>query len=97
VFDYPSPEALIEYLSGQMFPDEPDGVPSVLAEIDRLDAAIADAGADPAELAAIARRLQDLAARWQPAPDGAAPDVEDLETATDDQLFDLIDKEFGVS
>ncbi|WP_396452171.1 SDR family NAD(P)-dependent oxidoreductase [Actinomadura sp.] len=97
VFDYPSPEALIEYLSGQMFPDEPDGVPSVLAEIDRLDAAIADAGADPAELAAIARRLQDLAARWQPAADGAAPDVEDLETATDDQLFDLIDKEFGVS
>ncbi|AWS44266.1 type I polyketide synthase [Streptosporangium sp. 'caverna'] len=96
VFDYPSPQILIEYLSDQMFKDLPAAAPFVLAEIDRLDETIARGEIDESELPMILQRLQDLAARWQHARGSMASQAEDLETATDDELFELIDKDFGV-
>ncbi|MEU6721831.1 SDR family NAD(P)-dependent oxidoreductase [Nonomuraea sp. NPDC046802] len=95
VFDYPSPQVLIEYLCDQMFKDLP-AAPSVLAEIDRLDETIARGEINESELPMILQRLQDLAARLQRSRGSMAPQAEDLETATDDELFELIDKDFGV-
>ena len=97
VFDYPSPQVLIEFLAAEMFQDLPAALPLLLAEIDRLDESIAHGRFEPAELPEIAQRLQDLATRLLRAPGAAAAEAEDLETATDDELFNLIDNEFGVS
>ncbi|WP_323180171.1 type I polyketide synthase [Streptomyces sp. NBC_00893] len=97
VFDYPSPQILIDHLAGEMFQDLPAALPLALAEIDRLGETIAHAGIDASDVPTVVRRLQDLMTGLQRGPGSAEPGTEDLDTATDDELFTLIDKEFGVS
>ncbi|GAA2780420.1 hypothetical protein GCM10010452_05310 [Crossiella cryophila] len=91
VFDYPTPLALAELLRAELLPDEPAAAP-LLAELERLEAALAMVA--PADISAIAPRLKALAARWVTGPE---EDTEAIESASDDDLFDFIDKEFGQS
>ncbi|MFI2214650.1 type I polyketide synthase [Streptomyces sp. NPDC020141] len=101
IFDYPTPEALSGHLRSGL-PLGDDG-PSVFGELDRLEAALADAGADSVIRSRITMRLQALMAKWHEAQEtnGAAGegdgDDDDLESATDDELFDLLDDELGGS
>ncbi|WP_405997991.1 type I polyketide synthase [Streptomyces sp. NBC_00829] len=101
IFDYPTPEALSGYLRSAL-PLDDDG-PSVLGELDRLEAALSAADADSVLRSRITMRLQALMTKWNDAQDasGAATDEDvdgdDLETATDDELFDLLDDELGAS
>ncbi|WHT21625.1 SDR family NAD(P)-dependent oxidoreductase [Crossiella sp. CA-258035] len=94
VFDYPTPLALAELLRAELLPDEPAAAP-LLAELDRLEAGLA--GVAPAEISAIAQRLTALAAMWSAAAEPGDDDVDVIESASDDDLFDFIDKEFGQS
>ncbi|MFE2946202.1 type I polyketide synthase [Embleya sp. NPDC059267] len=106
VFDYPTPNVLAEYLHGELVPDLLPDADAVRAEIDRLEALLAHAAAgDPAEHAATAVRLTEIAARWAagaaPAgdPEGAevAGIAEEIDSATDDELIEFIGKQFGIS
>ncbi|HTZ42722.1 MAG TPA: SDR family NAD(P)-dependent oxidoreductase [Jatrophihabitans sp.] len=92
VFDQPTPNALAHYLRGELLVDEAAGLP-VLDELDRLDAALAEVGDDQAVRARITHRLNALAARWHAS--GAAPEStgDDLDAASDAELFDLLDNE----
>ncbi|MGW0212627.1 phosphopantetheine-binding protein, partial [Streptomyces sp. NPDC003233] len=103
VFDYPTPGALAGHLRTRL--PQPDGAPSVFGDLDRLEAALAglssgETAPDSVTRSRITMRLQALMARWDdaqgPADDAADPD-NDLETATDDELFDLLDDELGSS
>ncbi|MFE2544023.1 SDR family NAD(P)-dependent oxidoreductase [Actinacidiphila glaucinigra] len=101
IFDYPTPEALSGHLRSALSLDD-DG-PSVLGELDRLEAALGASDTDSVTSSRITMRLQALLAKWKDAhetggttPDGADHDG-DLETATDDELFDLLDEELGSS
>jgi NADPH:quinone reductase-like Zn-dependent oxidoreductase/acyl carrier protein len=98
VFDYPSPQVLATWLRSAIGRDEsgPAGVPPVLAELDRLDALIsADIeGVDPDR---ITSRLEAVLSKWKArraATDARAADSE-LLGATTENIFDIIDKEFG--
>ncbi|MGC9443187.1 SDR family NAD(P)-dependent oxidoreductase, partial [Streptomyces sp. WG5] len=101
IFDYPTPEALSGYLRSAL-PLDDDG-PSLLGELDRLEEALSVSDADSVTASRITMRLQALLAKWKDAQDtgGAAADAPDddgdLETATDDELFDLLDEELGSS
>ncbi|MFF7216940.1 SDR family NAD(P)-dependent oxidoreductase, partial [Streptomyces sp. NPDC008238] len=101
IFDYPTPEALSGYLRSAL-PLNDDG-PSVLGELDRLEEALGASDADSVTASRITMRLQALLAKWKDAQEagGTAPDTADddgdLETATDDELFDLLDEELGSS
>jgi hypothetical protein len=74
----------------------------VFGELDRLEAALAVAADDSVTHSRITMRLQALLAKWNDAQeatgdgDGDAGD-NDLESATDDELFDLLDDELGSS
>ncbi|KJY27981.1 SDR family NAD(P)-dependent oxidoreductase, partial [Streptomyces katrae] len=106
VFDCPTPAALAERLLEE-FADsgaaagaaatagEPAGAAAVLAEIDRLESAIG--AVDAADEAAVGARLRDLLAAWNGRTAAAAPDgaATDLEGATAEDLFDLLDGELG--
>ncbi|MFI1068285.1 type I polyketide synthase, partial [Streptomyces spororaveus] len=102
VFDYPTPDALVEYLKDELWQDGAAAVPPLLAELDRLEKTLVASVPDDEGRTRITERLQALLAAWSEAgePTTGADDAdvaETLETATDDDLFDFIGKEFGIS
>ncbi|SNQ48541.1 Narbonolide/10-deoxymethynolide synthase PikA1, modules 1 and 2 (fragment) [Frankia canadensis] len=96
VFDYPTPAAIARHLLAELTPDPPTpGDP--LSELDRLEAALS-AGGDPDDErhARVATRLADLLRAWNDRREPAPPDPNnDLATATDDELFDALDRELS--
>ncbi|WP_371501897.1 SDR family NAD(P)-dependent oxidoreductase [Kitasatospora sp. NBC_00374] len=100
VFDYPTPAALVDLLRAETVPDPAAAVVPLLAELDRLEAALLETPADDEGHLRVANRIQSLLARWndqQAARAESAAVAEELEEATDDDLFDFIGKEFGIS
>jgi NAD(P)-dependent dehydrogenase (short-subunit alcohol dehydrogenase family)/acyl carrier protein len=98
VFDYPNATALARYLLDQVGEDGASGAASVDGELDKLERLLSLTDADHSERTRIAARLQTfLAALDDPDVDGsvAANDDDEFESATDDELFELIDKELG--
>nr|WP_307804243.1 SDR family NAD(P)-dependent oxidoreductase [Micromonospora echinofusca] len=90
VFDHPTPEHVAQFLTAELG-GEGNGeaaVQALVAEIDKLEAALA-ALADDSVRNRLAVRLKDSLAKLTAAPD--APAAEDLDEASDDDLFALID------
>ncbi|WP_405854124.1 SDR family NAD(P)-dependent oxidoreductase [Streptomyces sp. NBC_01515] len=98
VFDYPAPLSLARYLHGRLDPTAQStaGTHPLLAELSRLEATLAETPADDSARAQVATRLQGLLTSWSTA-NGTPPAEEevDFDAASDDELFDLIDTEFG--
>ncbi|WP_435056394.1 type I polyketide synthase [Streptomyces venezuelae] len=99
IFDYPSPAALAAYIGERLGQGGP-GRPPVHAEIDKLESVLSTVAPDDVDRAGITARLRDLLAKWNDthsaAPDSAA-DERDIQAATADELFDLLDDELGLS
>ncbi|EME96802.1 beta-ketoacyl synthase, partial [Streptomyces mobaraensis NBRC 13819 = DSM 40847] len=102
VYDYPTPRALAEHLLERILPDGGAAELPVAAHLDELDAALADLAADDPRRRGLIRRLQALL--WKH-PDTAGPvasdgedeagGAEDLSAASADDMFALIDREWG--
>ncbi len=70
----------------------------VFAELADLEAAVGGAELDDQERAHLAKRLKALQWKLDSTPDGAQRDDDsDLDTSTDDEMFDLIDNELGLA
>ncbi|QRK93693.1 hypothetical protein JQX30_21085 [Saccharopolyspora erythraea] len=91
VFDYANPTALAEHLLTRLPLDGSDPTASVSAELDRLEAALAEASAEQLDRSRITMRLTALLAKWGE-DDNDHPDDRDLSTVTDDELFGLVDE-----
>ncbi|MGW1452300.1 hypothetical protein ACWCO3_29095, partial [Micromonospora sp. NPDC002411] len=61
----------------------------------RIEAAVATLPGDGSVREQVTSRLRDLLAGLEPT--GAADVTQDLESATDDEMFEFITREFGVS
>ncbi|AXI80286.1 type I polyketide synthase [Peterkaempfera bronchialis] len=99
VFDHPTPNALAEYLHAEL-PLPLPGSDAVPAELQQVETALRQA-ADPDTRRAITEGLRALLDAWagpdgEPAEETAAVDDE-LVAATDQDMFDLIDRELGIS
>ncbi|MEJ2870705.1 SDR family NAD(P)-dependent oxidoreductase [Actinomycetospora sp. OC33-EN08] len=103
VFDHPSPAELATHLLGALDAsgagDPGEAAESVLVELDRIGSTLATIGGN-GRSGAIAARLEHLLGlvgngvpRSEPGPDDGT--VEGLDEASDDELFDFIDSEFG--
>jgi acyl carrier protein len=93
IFDHPNPGALSAHLGSRMRPD--DVGPQTLAALDRL---LDQVGRDDDLRAAAMVRLRSALSGWQTDGQGAGEESnEDVEVASDDELFDLIKREFGKS
>ncbi|RGC65734.1 Erythronolide synthase, modules 1 and 2 [Micromonospora sp. MW-13] len=99
IFDHPTPGALAEHLRAGLVPEQP-ALP-IAAEVERLDQLLGEA-ADQVDEAVIGR-LENMLAKWRtrrpggtavPAP---AETAGELDTASREELFDIIQREFGKS
>jgi short-subunit dehydrogenase len=95
VFDHPTPIELADHLLGQVAPDDGEPLP-VLAELARLETAMTAPAPDDETRAGVVRRLRTLLWRWGD-EDAEAEQDPGLEDATADDMFALIDREFGAS
>jgi len=97
VFDHPTPTALAEYLRDALLPPEPDaeGELPVLPELQQVASALR-AATDDDTRRALTEGLRGLLAHWE----GQAPPAEtvddELAEASDEDMFDLIDRELGI-
>jgi polyketide synthase 12 len=101
IFDYPTPTALAEYLRGELAP-EPENVegPTVLAELDRLEAAMATSTPDELTRTGITTRLRQLLDRWNTTDNNSGTPANEaesvarrIEAASTDEIFAFIDSE----
>jgi acyl carrier protein len=93
VFDYPNPVALAAWLRSELVQDGAAAVP-VLAELDRLEAALLGGSMDEPvweQAADRLRRLLDAVGSRTAGPSRRRREAE-LESATDDELFNLVDE-----
>ncbi|WP_042422615.1 type I polyketide synthase [Streptacidiphilus anmyonensis] len=100
VFDFPTPAALATRLRADLLPDAGTGGPASLADLDRLEAALAAVSEDEDTRADVAARLQALLTRWSGAPrerEAEAQVTEKLQSASADELFAFIDNELGMA
>ncbi len=93
IFDHPTPAALADFVLVEL---APAGV-SAETELDRLELALSSISVEEVERAGIATRLQTLLTSLENRGPAAEAAEDDLETASDDEMFELIDRELGVS
>lgn len=103
VFDYPTPLALADYLVAQVLPADPADEPAA-AHLAGIEAALAALDADDPQRAGLVHRLQVLLWRYADPDSSSARDEDtaggddlDLGSASADEVFALIDREFGGS
>jgi len=92
LFDYPTPVRLAEHLWAEAFAAQSDHRP-VLDELDRLAALLSSIARNDANRTDITARLEAITQefRAEPAKDPAAE--YELQTATNDEMFDLVEQE----
>jgi NADP-dependent 3-hydroxy acid dehydrogenase YdfG len=102
-FDQPTPQLLATWLHSQVV-DEDQPAPalatSVLAELDRLEATLSTAHVENAASDQVVVRLEAILSKWKASrkgEDGTDAVDRKLESATDDEVFDFLGEEFGIS
>ncbi|MCX5115055.1 SDR family NAD(P)-dependent oxidoreductase [Streptomyces sp. NBC_00378] len=100
IFDHPSPEALARHLSEELASETKVSALALLSELDRIEASLAVVPADDDDRSQVTERLRGLLSAWtdsRPTAGDGQDDTTDLESATADELFDLLDGELGLS
>ncbi|OEJ29137.1 polyketide synthase [Streptomyces agglomeratus] len=108
VFDHPNPVAIARLLHKDLVLDLTAEAPPVLAELDRLEAQLAALAPQDAVRDKVTARLKALLWKWTDTHQDAAAntadagpgtdrdiDLDRIDAATDDEMFDLIDQELG--
>ncbi|SCL26418.1 Acyl transferase domain-containing protein [Micromonospora pallida] len=99
VFDYPTPTALAEKLASEITAGEAPSTQPLFQGIDTVESLLTTIPLDPATRERFTTRMRDLLAKATGLADGPAAEEDrpDLESASDDEIFDFISKEFGIS
>ncbi|WUI04678.1 SDR family NAD(P)-dependent oxidoreductase [Micromonospora sp. NBC_00421] len=96
VFDHPEPATLARALKAELVVPDVDPAGVVLADLDRLEKALT--GVPDDEHARITARLEAVLRGWQDRAGDSDDDTpNDYESATDEELFDVLQNELGIS
>ncbi|AXK36756.1 SDR family NAD(P)-dependent oxidoreductase [Streptomyces armeniacus] len=99
VFDHPTPADLARHVTDQLFSEETEDGAAVIADLERIATAISrfspDYDARPVIEARLRRMLSELGASTQ--DEQKAEVSQQLDTASDDEIFDFINQELGRS
>ncbi|GHD13533.1 hypothetical protein GCM10010334_71860 [Streptomyces finlayi] len=105
VFDYPTTQDLVDHLYGllDLRPQaQPDASATLLAELARLELAFTGAEVSDETFEQVAGRLDVLKEKWgalrtaAPGESTEEDDEFDFEAASDEEVFDLLDKQLGL-
>ncbi|MFI6108998.1 type I polyketide synthase [Streptomyces sp. NPDC051310] len=103
VFDHPTPRDLAQHLAGAVAEALPDPAAATRSEalvhLDKFEAALAELTADPDADEVIGRRLERLLSDWTEARAAGTGDRDGgaFQAASDEEMFDIIGKKFGIS
>ncbi|WP_053161268.1 type I polyketide synthase [Streptomyces caatingaensis] len=97
VFDHPTPKDLAAFLDGEFTEGAAGGRDAVNAQLDALEFAVLSQASDDGTLAMVSARLQTILARINRPETAVASRREELESASDDELFAFINEELGRS
>nr|BAW35611.1 modular polyketide synthase [Streptomyces sp. RK95-74] len=111
IFDHPTPAAVAAHMRAEIVPDAAAAGAPLLAELDKLETALTASAPDNITRARITMRLQSLMAKWNESdgtaataePPAARPaetakdsvEVDQLQSASDEELFAFINKGLG--
>uniref|UniRef100_UPI001C2CC653 phosphopantetheine-binding protein n=1 Tax=Micromonospora maritima TaxID=986711 RepID=UPI001C2CC653 len=100
IYDRPTTAAMVAHLRGALLAERSTSALSVLGELNKLETAMRAIAADDTDRAAVAARLRELLSLWTYA-DGAADDTGagdgNLDSASAEELFHLLDDELGTA
>jgi short-subunit dehydrogenase/acyl carrier protein len=88
VFDHPTVNAVTALIAGQLTPSDP----TLDTHLDKLESMLDNASVDDAEHALVSARLRTIAAKWIETR-GVEVGQSDIESATAERLFDILDNE----
>jgi acyl carrier protein len=96
IFDYPTPVALAGYLRAGMR-DEETGSTVIIKELDRLGSLLSEIAPDDTSYELIGDRLKAFLSKWRNVGDKSKSQAveQDIKSATDDEIFDFINKKLG--
>jgi acyl carrier protein/NADP-dependent 3-hydroxy acid dehydrogenase YdfG len=99
VFDYPTPKAIAQQLRTIISQDDIAGPTPVIVELDKLESMLSMISAENGESARITARLEALTSKWREIQGRTdrTTIISKLESSTDDEVFDFIGKELGIS
>ena len=93
-FDYPTPVTLAPYLRAQIIGQKTDYLP-ILEELERLKSLLSSISRDSDGRLKIATRLEAITKEFCIETGDSASADQELDTATDDEMFDLVEKELS--
>ncbi len=94
VFDHPRATALAQRLRTELEPQELTATAVALAELARLEKALSGIEAEDGGRDEITARLRVLMSRWKTATGEPEAERDDLESATAEEMFEVLDEEF---
>ena len=95
IFDYPTPTLLSRYLQAKTIDREAEYQP-VLKEIENLECTLSEVGANNDERSKILTRLEAVVQDFRTGTTESVSAYQEIDTATDEEMFNLIDKELGI-
>ncbi|MFD0442152.1 phosphopantetheine-binding protein [Streptomyces indonesiensis] len=101
VFDHPTPTALAQHLHHELTRDAGSAATSVPVSVglDQLEAGLSAMTWEEIGRTDVVSRLRELLAKYgdaQEAPSSSAALVDQLESATDGELFKMVDEDLGI-
>ncbi|MFE2449193.1 type I polyketide synthase, partial [Streptomyces sp. NPDC059426] len=98
VFDHPTPTALVDHLREELLPDGGAGEPMVFAELNKLEPLLSNVMDDGETRTKVAERLREFLEKLGEASEDSTTGVaERIGSSSNDELFDFIDNELGLS